>query len=114
MDFIVLGYCHPIVNGVFMELHDVFLSLKKQKLCRSGRDFSEHYLGQGRNYYSVIRAREMQVSTKALMNLYFKLRSQAEQLNDERFPIRLKHQPSLREMSGYVLEDVKQRSKFNS
>lgn len=97
-----------------MELHDVFLSLKEQKLCRSGRDFSEHYLGQGRNYYSVIRARELQVSTKSLMNLYFKLRSQAEQLNDARFPILLKHQQILREMSGYVLEDVKQRSKFSS
>ena len=109
MDFIVLGYCHPIANGVFMELHDVFLSLKKQKLCKSGRDFSEYYLGQGRNYYSVIRAQERSVSTKALMNLYFKLRSQAEQLNDERFPVLLKHQQILREISGYVLEDVRLR-----
>ncbi len=48
------------------------------------------------------------------MNLYFKLRRQAEQLNDERFPVLLKHQQVLREMSGYVLEDVKQRSKFGA
>ncbi len=92
-----------------MELHDVFLQLKKQSLCRSGRDFSEFYLGQSRNYYSVIRAKNLEVSTKALMNLYFKLKSQADQINDDRFPVLLKHQQLLREMSGYVLADVKQR-----
>lgn len=56
-----------------MNIHTIFSSLKKSRCCSNAYDFSENYLGRTKSYYSVLKARNLEPSLEAVLNLEYKL-----------------------------------------
>jgi uncharacterized protein DUF6626 len=55
------------------ELDNVYATLKRLKLCKSGYQFSREYLGRAPNYYSVVKANGNKPSLAAMTTLYYSL-----------------------------------------
>ena len=60
-----------------MVLEDVYKQLHEERLCDSAYDFSENYLGKAKSYYSVLKARNAEPSTDALVMLELSLKDKA-------------------------------------
>ncbi|WNC72495.1 DUF6626 family protein [Thalassotalea psychrophila] len=94
-----------------MELNDVYKELRRNRLCRNGRDFSVRYLGKDRSYYSVIKATKTEPSVIVLMNLYFNLNKQADAVYDPNSPVINRIQRELNVLSASVMGAVEDRCK---
>jgi hypothetical protein len=71
----------PVINiqgGFQMKIDEIYEALKRQKLCRSGHDFSRSYLGKHHSYYSVLKARGEKPSIEAWAMLSYVLHSRAQ------------------------------------
>lgn len=97
----------------YMDIQDVYLTLRHKRLCRNGHDFSVRYLGKTRNYMSSIQARNREPSVTALMTLYFKLNEQAGLLHDDDNELLSNTCCELLTMSGEIMLDVKQKCQNN-
>ena len=68
-----------------MVLEDVYKKLHKERLCDSAYDFSKNYLGKARSYYSVLKARNAEPSTEALVMLELSLKDRASMFESDRY-----------------------------
>ena len=60
-----------------MNIQTIYEQLKNDHLCDSAYDFSENYLGKAKSYYSVLKARNAEPSTDALVMLELSLKEKA-------------------------------------
>ena len=63
---------------MYLEKH--YRELREADLCTNAYEFSERFLGKSRNYYSVLKARNLEPSIDALVSLEYALQKQAENL----------------------------------
>ena len=61
-----------------MYLEDLYQEMKEAHLVASAYQFSEKYLGRSRNYYSVLKARNMEPSIGAILTLEYELQKQVD------------------------------------
>ena len=60
-----------------MKIKEIYEQLHEANLCDSAYDFSENYLGKAKSYYSVLKARNAEPSTDALVMLELSLKDKA-------------------------------------
>ena len=61
-----------------MYLEDLYQEMRAAQLVASAYEFSEKYLGRSRNYYSVLKARNMEPSIAAIVSLEYALQKQVD------------------------------------
>ena len=61
-----------------MYLENDYAELREAELVTSAYEFSEKYLGRSRNYYSVLKARNMEPSIGAILALEYALQKQVD------------------------------------
>ena len=61
-----------------MYLENLYQEMKEAQLVASAYEFSEKYLGKSRNYYSVLKARNMEPSIGAILALEYALNEQVD------------------------------------
>lgn len=65
-----------------MDIQTIYHSLRQARCCRSGYEFSEKFLGKTKSYYSVLKARDMEPSLEALLNLEYRIGNLASNLRE--------------------------------
>lgn len=55
------------------ELTEAYEGLKRLRLCKTGYQFSQEYLGRAPNYYSVVKSGDKEPSLAVLTMLYYSL-----------------------------------------
>jgi hypothetical protein len=61
-----------------MYLENLYQEMRAAQLVASAYEFSEKYLGRSRNYYSVLKARNMEPSIGAILALEYALQKQVD------------------------------------
>lgn len=61
-----------------MYLEKLYREMRDAQLVASAYEFSEKYLGRSRNYYSVLKARNMEPSIGAILALEYALQKQVD------------------------------------
>ena len=61
-----------------MYLENLYQEMREAQLVASAYEFSEKYLGRSRNYYSVLKARNMEPSIAAIVSLEYALQKQVD------------------------------------
>ena len=61
-----------------MYLEELYQEMREAQLVASAYEFSEKYLGRSRNYYSVLKARNMEPSIGAILALEYALQKQVD------------------------------------
>jgi len=61
-----------------MYLEELYQEMREARLVASAYEFSEKYLGRSRNYYSVLKARNMEPSIGAILVLEYALQKQVD------------------------------------
>lgn len=70
-----------------MELQNIFEELHNVHVCKSGYEFSTHYLGKSKSYYSVLKALEAEPSIDALSILETALKEKASEYTNDKYEI---------------------------
>ena len=63
-----------------MYLENLYEELREADLVASAYEFSEKYLGRSRNYYSVLKARNMEPSIGAILTLEYVLNEEVDSI----------------------------------
>lgn len=61
-----------------MYLENLYQEMRNAQLVGSAYEFSEKYLGRSRNYYSVLKARNMEPSIAAIVSLEHSLQKEVD------------------------------------
>ena len=61
-----------------MYLEELYQEMREAQLVASAYEFSEKYLGRSRNYYSVLKARNMEPSIGAILAFEYALQKQVD------------------------------------
>ena len=85
-----------------MVLEDVYKQLHNERLCDSAYDFSENYLGKAKSYYSVLKARNAEPSTDALVMLELSLKNKALVFESDKYEFFKKLRSGLLSLSNEV------------
>ena len=85
-----------------MNIQEIYNQLKRDHLCDSAYDFSKNYLGKARSYYSVLKARNAEPSTDALVMLELSLKDRASMFESDRYEFYSRLRTGLLSLSNEV------------
>ncbi len=92
-----------------MLIENIYKTLHEHNLCNSAYDFSVHYLGKSKSYYSVLKARNETPSIEAITTLETALKNTTTTYSSNKHPFYIKNRDALTQMTADIERYREQR-----